>query len=100
MMMVPVASQRSNLTYHSYRVFLDLYKSQEETCTIDLQMTLGRLQRGETVNISPNKYQILSCGSNNLGSDEDSYFGNDDYLESSDEGNLQFKEIPSSPRDT
>ena len=51
-------------------------------------MTLGRLQRGETVNISPNKYQILSCGSNNLGSDDDSYFGNDDYLESSDEGNL------------
>ena len=100
MMMVPVPSQRSNLTYHSYKVFLDIYKTQEETNTLDLQMTLGRLQRGETVTISPNKYQILSCGSNNCDSEDDSYFANEIYLESSDEGNLQFKEIPSSPRDT
>ena len=41
--MVQAPSQRSNLTYHSYSVFLDLYKSMEEANTLDLQLTLGRL---------------------------------------------------------
>ena len=41
--MIAVESQRSNLTQYSFKVFLDLFKQQEDFTSLDVQMTLGRL---------------------------------------------------------
>ena len=89
-MMAPVASQRSNLTMYSYKVFLDLFKQQEDFTSVDVQMTLGKLQRGETVEQSPNKFMIKSCGSGEDISDDqdDYYFDNDVEIESSDDATM------------